>query len=384
MAQFDKLVSSLSVYFFALIHEFQNLLNAYQRTDFDQRKAALATVVRVQGSSYRRPGARMFITDDGQWTGAVSGGCLEGDALRQARDVMRLGKTRLVTYDTTNDDENAFGIGLGCNGIIDILIEPIQPGDSDNPLALLSRLLAERQTAAMATVVIAAEPERVGQRLILHADGNARSTIPDRPFAEKVHTLAQSALTTERSSLDVIGGISVFVEALIPDIQLIVFGAGYDVVPLVAQAKLLGWAVTVTDDCVAHLSPKKFAACDHLLFAPRDEVMGKLTPDRRTAAVLMTHNFNYDRAVLPHLLESGVPYIGILGPKKRGDKLVEALGGVAHGDQTRIHSPIGLDLGAETPEEIALSVVAEIQACFNRRDGQMLKFRSAPIHLPAS
>ncbi|MCY7352919.1 MAG: XdhC/CoxI family protein, partial [Cytophagaceae bacterium] len=328
--------------------------------------------------------ARMFITDDGQWTGAVSGGCLEGDALRQARDVMRLGKARLVTYDTTNDDENAFGIGLGCNGIIDILIEPIQPGDNDNPLALLGRLLIERQPTAMVTVVIADEPERVGQRLIVDADGNTTSTIPDRIFAEKIHTLAQSALATERSSLDLIAGVTVFAEVLIPDIQLIVFGAGYDVIPLVAQAKLLGWAVTVTDDCVAHLSPKKFAACDNLLYAPREEVMGKLRPDGRTAAVLMTHNFNYDRAVLPHLLQSGVPYIGILGPKKRGDKLLEALGGAAYRDQTRIHSPIGLDLGAETPEEIALSVVAEIQACFNRRDGQMLKFRNAPIHVPAS
>ncbi|MCY7352140.1 MAG: XdhC family protein, partial [Cytophagaceae bacterium] len=178
------------------MHEFQNLLKAYQRTNFAERKAALATVVRVQGSAYRRPGARMFITDDGQWTGAVSGGCLEGDALRQARDVMRLGKARLVTYDTTNDDENAFGIGLGCNGIIDILIEPIQPGDNDNPLALLGRLLIERQPTAMVTVVIADEPERVGQRLIVDANGNTTSTIPDRIFAEKIHTLAQSALAT--------------------------------------------------------------------------------------------------------------------------------------------------------------------------------------------
>ncbi len=363
-----------------MIHEFRNLLAAYETTDFSARKAALATVVRVQGSAYRRPGARMFITDDGQWTGAVSGGCLEGDALRQARDVMREAKVRLVTYNTTNDDENAFGIGLGCNGVIDILIEPIRPDDERNPLALLGRLLTERRPTAMATIVTAAEPERVGQRLLLDAHGETHSTIPDRLFAEKVHTLAAAALSTERSSLDEIDGAAVFVEALIPDIQLFIFGAGYDVLPLVAQAKLLGWPVTVTDDCIAHLSPRKFATCDAMIYAPRDEVMGKITPDARSAAVLMTHNFRYDEAVLPGLLETHIPYIGILGPKKRGDKLAEALGGFRESDWSRVHSPIGLDLGAETPEEIALSIVAEIQARFNQRDGRMLKLRAAPIH----
>lgn len=363
-----------------MIYEFRNLIAAYERTDFSVRKAALATVVRVQGSAYRRPGARMFITDDGQWTGAVSGGCLEGDALRQAREVMRAAQPRVVTYDTTNDEENAFGIGLGCNGIIDILIEPIRPDDSRNPLALLGRLVTDRRPTAMATVVAAPEPERVGQRLILDAHGEAHSTVPDRNFAEKLHGLAEEALATERSSLNEIDGASVFVEALIPDLQLVIFGAGYDVLPLVAQAKLLGWGVTVTDDCIAHLSPKKFAACDAMIYSPREEVMAKLTPDRRTAAVLMTHNFRYDEAVLPGLLETEIPYIGILGPKKRGDKLVEALGGVRPTDRARLHSPIGLDLGAETPEEIALSVVAEIQAHFNRRDGRMLKLRNAPIH----
>jgi xanthine/CO dehydrogenase XdhC/CoxF family maturation factor len=363
-----------------VIHEFRNLLTAYESTDFSARLAALATVVRVQGSAYRRPGARMFITDDGRWTGAVSGGCLEGDALRQAREVMHEGRPRVVTYDTTNDEENTFGVGLGCNGLIDILIEPIRPDDERNPLALLGRLLTERRPAAMATVVVASDAARVGQRLILDANGDAHSTVPDRETAERLHRLTAAALTTERSSLDALDGLTVFAEALIPDIQLLIFGAGYDVLPLVAQAKLLGWPVTVTDDCVAHLSPKKFAACDALFYAPREEVMAKLRPDRRTAAVLMTHNFRYDEAVLPGLLQTDIPYIGILGPKKRGDKLAEALGGFRDSDWQRIHSPIGLDIGAETPEEIALSIVAEIQARFNARDGRMLRERNAPIH----
>jgi xanthine dehydrogenase accessory factor len=363
-----------------MIHEFQQIVRAYRETDFSGRQGALATVARVAGSAYRRPGARMFITDDGRWTGAVSGGCLEGDALRQARDIMRSGQARIVTYDTTNDEENAFGVGLGCNGIIDILIEPLRPDRPDNPVELLERLLGQRQTAVMATVVGAPEAEAIGQRLILEASGAAVSTVPDRDRARSIERLAEAARATERSSLETLDGYDLFVEVLLPDIQLVVFGAGYDVLPLVAQAKLLGWPVTVTDDCVAHLSPKKFAACDVLLYAPREEVMAKLSPDARTAAVLMTHNFRYDEAVLPHLLQTPVPYIGILGPRKRGDKLEEALGGFSTQDRTRIHSPIGLDVGAETPEEIALSVVAEIRAAFAGRSGQMLRHRNAPIH----
>ncbi|MFC5407874.1 XdhC family protein [Larkinella bovis] len=316
-----------------MINEFQQLIRAYRNTDFSQRKAALATVVGLSGSGYRRPGARMYITDDGQWVGAISGGCLEGDALRKAREVMQTQRARLVTYDTTDPEGENFGIGLGCNGILDVLIQAIDPNDPENPLETLDRVMQERRPLTFETVL----PNEAG----------------------------------------------LFVEALKPDIQLLVFGGGYDAVPLVKLAKQIGWRVVVTDDCVAHLQPRRFAEADELLAVQRDNIRQQVPIDRYSAAVLISHNFNYDKAVLRELLQTDIRYIGLLGPKKRGDALLEEVAEVVKpADQNRLFWPVGLDVGADNPPEIALSILAEIQAVFRETSAQPLKFKNAPIHQP--
>ncbi|GAB3270024.1 XdhC family protein [Larkinella harenae] len=316
-----------------MINEFQQLIRAYRKTDFSQRKAALATVVGLTGSGYRRPGARMYITDDGQWFGAISGGCLEGDALRKAREVMQSRQPRLVTYDTTDPEGENFGIGLGCNGILDVLIQAIDPNDPDNPLETLDRVMQGRQPLTFETA------------------------LPD--------------------------GAGVFVEELKPDIQLLVFGGGYDAVPLVNLAKQIGWRVVVTDDCVAHLQPRRFGEADEMLAVQRDAIRQQIPIDGFSAAVLISHNFKYDKAVLRELLQTDIPYIGLLGPKKRGDALLEEVADwVSPKDEKRLFWPVGLDVGADTPQEIALSVLAEIQAVFRNATAQPLKFKNAPIHQP--
>ena len=314
-----------------MINEFQQLIDAYRQTDFTRRRAALATVVGLRGSGYRRPGARMYITDDGKWTGAISGGCLEGDALRKAREVMSSGQSRVVVYDTSDPEGENFGIGLGCNGVLDVLLEPVDPHDPGNRLETLARIIRDRCVTTLET------------------------PLPDG---------------------------SVFAETLRPDIQLLVFGAGYDAVPLVQLARQVGWRVVITDDCVAHLMPKRFAAADEMVAIPRDEVAEKLPIDEFSAAVLLSHNYTYDRAVLEQLLQTAIPYIGLLGPKKRGDALLGEVAGLKPGDTDRVFWPVGLDLGAETPQEIALSVVAEIQAFFRRGSARSLKVKKAPIHQP--
>jgi len=173
------------------------------------------------------------------------------------------------------------------------------------------------------------------------------------------------------------------VEELKPDIQLIVFGAGYDAVPLVKLAKQVGWRVVVTDDCVAHLQPRRFAEADELLAVPRDAVQQKIPLDTCSAAVLISHNYKYDRAILQELLQTDIPYIGLLGPKKRGDALLsDTADWVRPEDEKRLFWPVGLDVGAETPQEIALSVVAEIQAVFRQASAQPLKRKNASIHTP--
>ena len=362
--------------------EIARILDVYEQVNFAERKAALATVVWVEGSSYRRPGARMLITDDGRWEGAISGGCLEGDALRKARQVMRDGVPIVVTYDTMDDDANSFGVGLGCNGIIDVLIEPIDPADDQNPVEVLREFVQKRDVRVLATILKADASTHLtpGTRFVLTEETN---TIPNWLHGAMQHVFDTGKPITE-AFLTVSGTVDVFIERIDPGIELIIFGAGYDVVPVAKLARELGWQVTVTDDCVAHLSPKRFPVATCVLFADRAAVIDQLTITGRTAAVLMSHNFNYDRAVLQALLGTDVPYIGMLGPRKRFDKMQSEFGKAGHcfadAHFDRVHSPIGLDLGAETPDEIALSIIAEVKTFFSKRSGGFLKDKRGPIH----
>ncbi|NEU65321.1 XdhC family protein [Spirosoma agri] len=363
--------------------EIVRIVEVFGQIDFSQRKAALATVVWVEGSSYRRPGARMLITDDGRWEGAISGGCLEGDALRKARQVMLDGAPIVVTYDTMDDGANSFGVGLGCNGIIDILIEPIDPTDAQNPVALLDEFIQKRDVRVLATVLKSDDSTGLsaGNRFVL-TDQTA-NLIPDWLQDDMLTVFDTGKPLTQAYSVEA-GSAEVFIERIDPGIELVIFGAGYDVVPVAKLARDLGWHVTVTDDCVAHLAPKRFPVATCVLFADRQAVLDKLTITNRTAAVLMSHNFNYDRAVLQALLTTDVPYIGMLGPRKRFDKMQAEFekDGLTFSEAglDRVHAPIGLDLGAETPDEIALSIMAEIKAFFTNGSGGFLKEKSGPIH----
>ncbi|TAH18893.1 MAG: XdhC/CoxI family protein [Cytophagales bacterium] len=370
--------------------ELEKIVAAYEEVDFKTRKAALATVVRVQGSAYRRAGARMMMTDDGRWTGAISGGCLEGDALRRARQIISEGKPQVVRYDTMEDQSaTSLGVGLGCNGIIDVLIEPVSETDHLHHIHLLKSFLGTprpaRNTELIATV-FASENDSVmvGERLFQQADNRITNYISHTGLSEQIVALLPQIKQEGRSqsrSLTIEGKeVEVFIEVLKPAVHLVLFGAGYDSVPLVKMAHEVGWYITLADDCVAHLQPKRFPDANEMLEVHRDAVSQKLKFGEQTAAVLISHNYKFDLAVLKELLKTEVPYIGILGPKKRFDKMLGEIGGLNEEQLERIHSPIGLDIGAETPEEIAIAVLAEIQARFAKRGGNFLKVREGSIH----
>ncbi|UFH55162.1 XdhC family protein [Spirosoma sp. KNUC1025] len=363
--------------------EITRIVEVFEHVDFTQRKAALATVVWVEGSSYRRPGARMLITDDGRWEGAISGGCLEGDALRKARQVMLDGNPIVVTYDTMDDGANSFGVGLGCNGIIDVLIEPVNPDDSANPIALLKEFTQKRDVRVLATVLKGdAIPDLTPGNRFVRTDSGTES-IPQWLQADMQDVFETGKPLTKAYEFPT-GVVDVFIERIDPGIELVIFGAGYDVIPVAKLARELGWQVTVTDDCIAHLSPKRFPVATCVLYANRDAVIDQLSITNRTAAVLMSHNYNYDRAVLQELLKTDVPYIGMLGPRKRFDKMQDEFVNTgftfSESSLSRVHAPIGLDLGAETPDEIALSIMAEIKAFFTKGAAGFLKNKTGPIH----
>ena len=361
------------------------IVEAYRKVDTTVRKSALATVVKVRGSSYRSPGARMLITDDGKWVGSISGGCLEGDALRKARQVMSEKKPVTVTYDTREESNQNLGIGLGCNGVIDVLLEPIESAVQDNPINLFGGMLEANEPAALGTVVSGAG---CGEKIWIRSGLVIKDALSDRDLSRRVISDLQSVFDSHRSETRTYsledGDTDVFLELIQPVLSLILFGGGFDARPVSQLAKSLGWNVSVTDECVAHIAPIFFPEADNLSLCKREYVDRDFEIGPYTACVLMSHNYEYDRDVLRKLLGSPAPYIGILGPKKRFDKMLEEFGlegiKLSAADFDRIHSPIGLDIGAEAPDEIAVAIVAEVQSKFAGKRGGFLKHHDGPIH----
>ncbi|WP_192820414.1 XdhC family protein [Rufibacter sp. LB8] len=365
--------------------EIQDILVAFSQHQRDKKQTALATVVHVEGSSYRQPGARMLVSEDGQLTGAISGGCLEGDALRKARLAMTQGQNLLVTYDTTDDDDAKLGVGLGCNGIIHILIEPILETNPVNPIQLLKQAVAHRQTAVLLTLFNWQDRKlpQPGTCLLATAQEILTAGLPAaiEPYAQ---LKAQQALASGKSSMQQFEGLSGFVEVLQPAISLVICGAGNDVLPLVHMANVLGWPTTVVDGRANYATHARFPSASHVLVAKPEQVLEQVPLDNRTAVLLMTHNYNYDLAMLRELLPLEIPYIGVLGPKKKLDRLLTELQEtgleITQEMQQKLFGPTGLELGAETSEEIALSVLAEIKAVLAQAKGGFLREKNAPIH----
>ncbi|HYG20868.1 MAG TPA: XdhC/CoxI family protein [Ohtaekwangia sp.] len=365
--------------------EFKTIVAEYRKIDFNRQRAAIATVVKVRGSSYRSPGARMLITDDGRWVGSISGGCLEGDALRKARQVMLNKIPMTVTYDTREESNQNLGIGLGCNGVIDVLIEPLIPENENNPIALFENFISVNEPVALATIF---EGDATGDRLLMLAGKNVARSFKNQSLSDAVLPDLSQVAETGKSIAKTYTlkdfKHSVFLELIQPSVSLIIFGGGFDARPVSQLAKTLGWEVMVTDECVAHIAPVFFPDADKLSLCQREFVTRDFAITPYTACILMSHNYAYDRDVLKKILPTATPYIGILGPRKRLDKMLDEFANeglsLTPEDIHRIHAPIGLDIGAETPDEIALSIIAEVQGKFANRSGGFLKYRTGPIH----
>jgi len=368
--------------------EIEDIIQAYDAAVQQNKQTALATVVQVEGSSYRRAGARMLVTEDGQLTGAISGGCLEGDALRKARLVMAQQKPMLVTYDTTDDDDAKLGVGLGCNGIIHILIEPVFAGDPHHAINLFKKFTSQRQDAVMVTLFSLTDRKEAQPGTCLFLTGV--EVINQCRVAGLISQIQQDALYVLQTGSSINKTyiaereFTAFIEVLKPAVSLMVFGAGNDAIPLVQMAAVLGWHTTVVDGRTNYAVAARFPQAKQVLLARPEAALSTIKYDSRTVAVLMTHNYNYDIAMLRGLLPLQLPYIGSLGPKKKLQRMLDELqedgASITPEEWQNVYGPTGLDIGAETAEEIAISILAEIQAVLRQKGGGQLRDRSVAIH----
>lgn len=368
--------------------ELQAIIEAFVQTERDGKTTALATVIEVRGSTYRRPGARMLMTQDGYRVGSISGGCLEEDVFEQAQQVMASGEPMVVQYDTTSPDDIVWGLGLGCNGLVRVFIEQLMPHQL-NPIPFLTECCRHQQLGVLATVVHTEGSLQtdVGNHLMLQQDGKVTSHIASSVAASVLND-AQDALGNGRSLLKLYplpgGQAEVFIEVIQPPVPLVIFGAGDDAIPVAHFAKALGWHVTVVDSRPAYATSERFPWADAIVLARPEQVGDRIFLDSRTVAVVMTHNYLHDQELLRMLLPSALRYLGILGPKSRTQQLLAQLQDEGliptHEQLHRLYGPVGLDIGADTPEEIALSIVAEIRAVLAHRSGGLLRDRIGPIH----
>jgi len=310
--------------------------------------SVLATLATVEGSSYRRPGARMLLTADGRRIGSISGGCLEEDLLERSKRVAATGRAELVVYDTTAENDLVWGVGLGCHGVVRLLLEPLGPHPG------WARVVSENLRAGRASVL----------EVVWRAEGGALGTRLGNDPAGRAP--------------------GVFFNRIPPPTALAIFGAGDDAQPLARLAMELGWKLTVADPRSAMASADRFPGAHARIVGPADELVAQVSPAPGSLAVVMTHHYRHDLPLLQGLLPLPLAYLGLLGPRRRSEKILADISDtglvVTPAMRSRLHAPVGLDIGANVPEEVALSIIAEMKAALMGRNARPLRDRELPIH----
>ncbi len=365
--------------------EIEKIISAYEATDRKTEKAAMGTVVKVEESAYRRIGARMYVSSVGHWTGGISGGCLERDALKRAQIAINKNENSIVVYDTLDDDSHQIGVGLGCNGRIEVMFAPIDPEDENNPIEILKSIRNTRQTEVLLQILSCNDlDKRIPGILFPLSKKDLLSSRTDLALSE-IDRCIEIALEERKSKvvkLQNAAGVDyeILIELIRPRVKVICIGDNYDINAFVSIADEMGWEIHVAGK-LSKLSKEVFkysqSVCSY-------EEATKIGVDEYTAVVLMSHDYKTDFRLLQQFLKEEIPYIGLLGPKKRMLKMQKEL--AEHGSSIdlgalpNLFAPVGFDIGAESPEEIALSIVSEIIATLRDRDGTRLRERVGPIH----
>jgi xanthine dehydrogenase accessory factor len=354
--------------------EMADIVDRVLRLREERRPAALAIVTSISGSAYRRPGAKLLIETEGAVLGGVSGGCLEEDVRRVALGVMKTGRSRALHYETGDDDTKLWGLGLGCDGQIDVLVLPL-PGDPGaESWAELRDRLAGDAAFALAAVV---EDEGPGGFLVVDASGRAVAS-PGATADAQIADVARAALDARQTGLTTVGARRIFTEVLVPPPKLLVCGAGDDARPLVNFAAGVGFRVVVADHRPAYLTAERFPAARKLVQLRPENESDELPSDPTTYAVVKTHSLEHDTTWVRRLLASDVSYVGVLGPRARIRRILDRL--AVRDGEGRVFGPVGLDVGADGPEQVALSVVAEVLAVWSRRTPRHLRELEGTLH----
>jgi xanthine dehydrogenase accessory factor len=332
------------------------LLPLFERERAAGRAVALGLLVETVGSTYRKPGAVMLIAANGDSAGLLSGGCLEGDLAEYARAIIETGTARLVTYDMRGGDDLVWGLGLGCEGAMHILLIRVGPQNGWQPMEHLTGALRAHHPAAVGVVVESARADSPVGTVVLGGQ-------------EVDSALARAAQSGRAGWIETVAPrCKLFVLPLSLPPKLLLLGAGPDAAPVVDFAARLNWKVTLIDHRPAYADPSHFPLAERVLHAQPDELLGTVDPSQFSAAVVMSHHLLSDLKYLRALAATDISYIGLLGPAARREKLLADLEADADKIRPRLHAPVGLPLGGRSPESIALSIVAQIHAFVHNGD----------------
>lgn len=365
------------------MHELQEIIKAFEVNQQQGENTFLATIVNSFGSTYRQKGAKMLITETGEIVGTLSGGCVENDIFQYTKQISD--EPLLISYDATSEEDLIWGFGLGCNGAVQILLEKLDYSWKLSPLNLINECLTNKKHGAIATIFeIEGEIDvKLGSRFFVYPDNTTHTDIQEQNLKKAITDDTISAKNTRQSTVNKyqlsLGSVDVFIEVITPPLSLIIFGAGRDVLPVAKLAKAIGWQVTVVDCRAQEKTYQRFAFADKIILTRRDIISQQISVEENDVAVVMTHNYFDDYNIIKFLLPTKISYLGVMGSKNRIAKIIEDLNPTKT-QLEKLYSPIGLDIGADTPAEIANSIISEIQAVSSKRNASFLKYRSQPLH----
>jgi len=365
--------------------EIKSILDMYKTYSGSSQKAAIAQVVRVEESSYRREGARMLIFDNGTFIGGISGGCLEGDTLKRSQIAILKDQASLITYDTSRDDESHIGVGLGCNGVIDVLILPLNK--DSNTISLLQKISSLRRLHVLITVISnnhTSEGLRLGKNyyynILTHQLEDCENIFLKKKILKNIKFIIERRKSKISHYKIKNKPLSVLVEYIPAQFHLVIYGDHYDVYPIIEFAKVLDWEISLVGN-IQKLNNEKIKGVKNTFQKDYSE---RPIIDDRTAVLIMSHDFKTDLNNFKLILKSHAGYIGVLGPRIRYEKMllqISLTGSLLNElDLKSVHAPVGLEIGANSPEEIAVSIFSEILTVFSEKLGGKLSLNQGPIH----